>query len=62
MTAFDAHEGKVTVDGIPWPARLEGKSSPPAAGDRVTVVAADGIVIWVRPLDAGRSPPGPATS
>ena len=53
MTRFDGDEGKVTVDGIPWPARLDGRSSPPAAGDRVEVVAADGIVVWVRPLGAG---------
>ncbi len=50
VSVFDFHDGKVTIDGVPWPARLEGASATPAPGDRVRVVAADGIVIWVRPL------------
>ena len=48
VTSFDGDEGKVTVDGIPWPARLETGSPVPAAGDRVRVVAVDGIVVRVR--------------
>lgn len=49
--AFD--QGKVIVDGIPWPARLEPGTPPPASGDRVRIVAADGITVLVAPLDAG---------
>ncbi len=43
-------EGRVTVDGVPWPARMDGGGSLPAAGSRVRVVGADGIVVVVRPL------------
>ena len=49
---FEFHEGKVMIDGIPWPARLDG-SKTPAPGDRMKVVAADGIVVWVKPLADG---------
>ena len=48
VVAFDHGEGQVTVDGVPWPARLEGPTAP-APGDRVVIVAADGIVVRVRP-------------
>ena len=47
---FAFHEGKVTVDGIPWPARIDGGDRKLKPGDRVRVIAADGIVIWVKPL------------
>jgi membrane protein implicated in regulation of membrane protease activity len=50
VVSFDLHDGKVTVDGIPWPARLEAGATTPAPGDRVRVTAADGIVVRVRPL------------
>ena len=43
-------EGKVEVDGVPWPARLEAMSPVPAPGDRVRILAADGIVVWVEPV------------
>ena len=49
VTAFSRTEGQVTVDGVPWPARLDAGAAPPAPGDVVRVTAADGIVIWVRP-------------
>lgn len=48
VTRVDGDEGKVTVDGIPWPARLEAGSARPVVGDRVQVVAVDGIVLRVR--------------
>jgi membrane protein implicated in regulation of membrane protease activity len=50
VVAFDHSEGQVTVDGVPWPARLEPGSTVPEAGDRVLVTGADGIVVRVRPL------------
>ena len=34
MLSFDAREGKVTVDGVPWPARLDAGAAVPA-GDVV---------------------------
>ena len=43
-------EGKVTVDGVPWPARLDPGALPPSAGDRVRIVATDGITMVVQPL------------
>lgn len=50
VTQFAAEAGQVTIDGMPWPARLAEGTPPPAPGDRVRVVAADGIVVWIRPL------------
>lgn len=50
VVAFDGHEGQVSVDGVQWPARLDGEGPPPAPGDRVRVVAAEGIVVRVRPV------------
>jgi membrane protein implicated in regulation of membrane protease activity len=50
VLSFEHGEGKVDVDGIPWPARIEGPAPTPVPGERVRVVAADGIVVWVRPL------------
>lgn len=47
---FEYGEGQVTVDGVPWPARLIEGAPVPAVGDRVRIVAADGIVVRVRPL------------
>lgn len=47
---FDHGEGQVTVDGVPWPARLEDGATTPRVGDRVRIVSADGIVVRVRPL------------
>jgi membrane protein implicated in regulation of membrane protease activity len=49
VASFEHGEGKVTVDGIPWPARLDPGAPTPAPGDVVRVTAADGIVIWIRP-------------
>jgi inner membrane protein len=57
VLAFAAREGEVTVDGVQWPARLDGEAATPAPGDRVRVVAADGIVVRVQPLSGGL-PPG----
>jgi membrane protein implicated in regulation of membrane protease activity len=50
VTGFAGDEGQVTVDGVPWPARLEGPAALPAEGARVRIVAVDGIVVMVRPL------------
>jgi membrane protein implicated in regulation of membrane protease activity len=50
VVSFAHGEGLVKVDGVPWPARLDGPGHALAAGDRVRVVAADGIVVWVRPV------------
>lgn len=47
VESFDFHEGRVIIDGVPWPARLEG-SNTPEIGERVRVIAADGIVVWVK--------------
>lgn len=47
---FDRDEGQVTVDGVPWPARLEEGAATPAVGARVRIVATEGIVVRVRPL------------
>lgn len=57
---FLYREGQVTVDGMPWPARLRDEGTPPPEpGQRVRVVGADGIVVWVAPLD-GPTPGGTA--
>ena len=47
---FDHAEGQVTVDGVPWPARLVDGAATPEAGSRVRIVSADGIVVRVKPL------------
>jgi membrane protein implicated in regulation of membrane protease activity len=49
VDSFEGGEGKVTVDGVPWPARLAEGARTPAPGERVEIVAADGIVVRVRP-------------
>lgn len=58
VVAFSFHEGQVTIDGVPWPARLDGTERTPAPGDRMEVIATDGIVVWVRPLGMRRGDPG----
>jgi inner membrane protein len=50
VESFDVREGQVTVDGVPWPARLVEGARTPAPGERVQIVAADGIVVRVRPV------------
>ena len=50
VLSFEFDEGKVSVDGVPWPARLPDGTPTPAPGARVRVTAADGIVVWVTPL------------
>jgi len=50
VVAFSWHEGQVTVDGVPWPARLDGGDVKLDPGDRVRIIAADGIVVWVRKI------------
>ncbi len=50
VESFAGAEGQVTVDGIPWPARLEDGSPIPGRGDRVRIVATDGIVVRIVPL------------
>ena len=50
VLSFEFDEGKVNVDGVPWPARLPEGTPTPAPGDRVRVTAADGIVVWVTPI------------
>ena len=54
VLAFDHGDGQGTVDGVPWPARLEPGMPVPEAGDRVLVTVADGIVVRVLPI---RPPP-----
>ena len=49
VQSFSGHEGQVTIDGVPWPARLDAEAPVPAPGDRVRIVAADGIVVRVTP-------------
>jgi inner membrane protein len=49
VESFHWHEGQVTIDGATWPARLDGRKSP-EVGERVRVIAADGIVVWVKRL------------
>ena len=49
VTSFERTEGKVTVDGVPWPARLDPGAPVPTPGDIVRVTAADGIVVTIRP-------------
>lgn len=50
VIGFDFHEGQVSIDGVAWSARLDGNVLTPAPGDRVRVTAADGRVVWVRPI------------
>ena len=50
VLSFERHDGKVGIDGVPWPARLEPGATTPAPGDMVEVTGADGIVVRVRPL------------
>ena len=50
VISFEHDEGKVTVDGVPWPARLAPGATAPAPGERVRVVATEGIVVQVQPL------------
>ena len=38
VMSFEFHEGKVMIDGVPWPARLDADAATPAAGDRVRVI------------------------
>ncbi len=47
VVSFRFHEGEVRIDGVQWPARLEGEKTP-EVGEMVRVIAADGIVVWVR--------------
>lgn len=53
VETFHWHEGQVNIDGVIWPARLDEGRKAPAPGERVRVIAADGIVVWVRRI------PGP---
>jgi membrane protein implicated in regulation of membrane protease activity len=53
VLVFARDTGKVTVDGIPWPARLASGATAPTPGDRVTITAVDGIVVLIAPLPAG---------
>jgi len=50
VLAFDRSEGRILIDGVPWRARLEGGLPTPAPGDRVRIVAVEGIVVVVRLL------------
>jgi membrane-bound serine protease (ClpP class) len=44
--------GRVWLEGTLWNARLADGSSPVRLGDRVTVVAIDGLTLVVRPLSS----------
>jgi membrane protein implicated in regulation of membrane protease activity len=48
VVSFRFGEGQVTIDGVPWPARLDEGAASPEPGSRVRVVATDGIVVRVR--------------
>jgi membrane protein implicated in regulation of membrane protease activity len=50
VVSFGTNEGKVTIDGVPWIARLDADASTPKPADRVTVTAVEGTVITVRPV------------
>lgn len=50
VISFDRGEGRVTVDGIPWRARIESGLPAPLPGERMRIVATDGIVVIVRQL------------
>lgn len=51
VIAFTYHEGQISVDGIPWPARLDSTTQrTPKPGDRVRITGADGMVVWVKGL------------
>ncbi len=50
VDSFAGSEGQVTVDGVPWPARLEPGAAAPATGARVRIVAVDGIVVRITPV------------
>lgn len=50
VISFHHGEGRVTVDGIPWQARIEGGLPAPTPGERLRIVATDGIVVIVRHL------------
>lgn len=54
VTAFDHGEGQVSIDGILWPARLQGSASP-VPGERVRIVGTDGIVVQVSVAGTARS-------
>ncbi len=47
-----APQGVVEVDGAPWPARTN-RATPVRVGDRVRVVAIDGIYLEVEPEEGG---------
>jgi membrane protein implicated in regulation of membrane protease activity len=50
VDSFAGDEGQVTVDGVPWPARLDAGAATPVPGSRVRIVAVDGIVVRVTPV------------
>jgi membrane protein implicated in regulation of membrane protease activity len=50
VDSFAGDEGQVTVDGVPWPARLDAGAATPVPGSRVRIVAVDGIVMRVTPI------------
>ncbi len=56
VMSFSFHEGKVMVDGIPWPARIDPGAAPPSPGERVRIVSTDGITMLVQPLPPDVSP------
>ncbi len=55
VTEFNPTGGQVTLDGVPWAARTRGGATP-KPGDRVRIVATDGIIVEVQP--AGAISPG----
>ncbi len=58
VVSFRFHEGEVSIDGVQWPARLEGEKTP-EVGEMVRVIAADGIVVWVKRHRAPRAAEAP---
>jgi inner membrane protein len=52
VESFGAHDGRVKVDGVLWPARQDG-ARPPAPGARVRVTGAEGMVLRVEAITDG---------
>jgi inner membrane protein len=50
VESFAVQDGRVKIDGVLWPARLDETAAPLSPGDRVRVTATDGIVVRIRPL------------
>jgi membrane protein implicated in regulation of membrane protease activity len=50
VVLFTHREGQVTIDGVPWPARIDEGAASPEPGTLVRVVGIEGIVVRVRAM------------